>query len=226
MRAILASIAFLAMPLAGAQEFVEGQDYLAINPAQPTRDDSKVEVVEVFGYACPHCKSFQAFIHPWSEEIPEHVDFRRMPVIFGPSWEPLARAYYVADILDKVDEVHAPIFKALHEERRNLINPTEMKDFFAKYDVTPEQFESTSRSFAVENQIARSNRMARAYQVRGTPSVVVNGKYIVSSRETNGSYEKLLEVVDFLIEKEHAAMDVADNAESDATVKADSAQES
>lgn len=226
MRAILASIAFLAMPLAGAQEFVEGQDYLAINPVQPTRDDSKVEVVEVFGYACPHCKNFQVFIEPWSKETPDHVDFRRMPVIFGPSWEPLARAYYVADILDKLDEVHEPIFKALHEERRNLINPTEMKDLFAEYGVTAEQYDSTSRSFAVENQIARSNRMARGYQVRGTPSVVVNGKYIVSSRETNGSYEKLLEVVDFLVEKEYAAMDVADNAESEKAVKEDSMQES
>ena len=40
------------------------------------------------------------------------------------------------------------------------------------------------------------------YEIRGTPEIIVNGKYRVSSSLT-GSLAKMLEVVDFLINKEH-----------------------
>ena len=200
--------------LAGAQPFVEGEHYIAIDPPQPTRDATKVEVVEVFSYACPHCANFQPFVEPWADRQPDNVDFHRMPVIFRPNWEPLARAYYVADILGEVHTVHMPIFDAMHKERRNLFNPAEIKALFAEKGIDEETYESTARSFAVETRVRRGDQMARRYAIQGTPSLIVNGKWRVSTREAGG-YEKMLEVVDYLIEQESAAeADAAQAAES------------
>ena len=42
------------------------------------------------------------------------------------------------------------------------------------------------------------------YRVQGTPEVIVNGKYRVSSRNA-GSMDGMLKVADFLIEKERSA---------------------
>ena len=38
-----------------ARQWVSGTDYTVIDPPVPTSTGDKVEVVEVFSYACPHC---------------------------------------------------------------------------------------------------------------------------------------------------------------------------
>ena len=53
-----------------------------IRPAQPTRSSDKVEVLEVFFYGCIHCYNLEPFVKQWLENMPEDVEFYRMPVIF------------------------------------------------------------------------------------------------------------------------------------------------
>ena len=50
---------------AAKREWKAGQDYFLVEPAQPTATGDKIEVLEVFSYACPHCAHFQ----PYAEEI-------------------------------------------------------------------------------------------------------------------------------------------------------------
>jgi thiol:disulfide interchange protein DsbA len=44
----------------------------------------------------------------------------------------------------------------------------------------------------------------RGYRTQGTPEMVINGKYRVSSR-MSGGFEGMIKVSDFLIAKERAA---------------------
>ena len=42
--------------------FVAGEHYVVLDRPVPTRDNSKVEVVELFSYGCPHCYEFEPLV--------------------------------------------------------------------------------------------------------------------------------------------------------------------
>ena len=72
-------------------EAVQGRDFSLIVPAQPTDHPDKVEVIEFFSYACPHCAAFNPSVGQWAAKLPSNAVFVRVPVSFGrPQWGQLA----------------------------------------------------------------------------------------------------------------------------------------
>lgn len=207
-RTLLAAIALGASLTATAQDFQQGVHYQLIQPPQPTNDASKVEVVEVFGYTCPHCANFQPFIEPWTESAGDQVDFRRMPVIFQRGWEPFARAYYTAEALGILEESHVALFNAIHKDRKRLRTDEELAEFFTQFDVSAEDYLKTARSFAVETKLRRAVTLTQRYGVTGTPSIVINGKYLAMARMAGGNNE-LIQLIEYLVEKESAQLEAA-----------------
>ena len=198
----LALALVLAFP-AAAQSGIEGL-YRKLPSPQPTSDPDKVEVVEVFWYGCPHCNRFQPYLDTWVETLPDHVRFVRMPAIFDEVWELHARAYYIADALGVLDDLHPGIFAALHDEGRSLATMDAIRAFFVEHGVAGSDFDKHARSFSVRSGLQRSLVMQAGYELRGVPALVVNGRFLVN-RSTAGSYPKVLEVTDALIAREHAA---------------------
>lgn len=186
-----------ALPLvaqAADPPFQEGKDYVRLStPAAPATSD-KVEVIEMFWYGCPHCYDLEPVTKEWLKRKPDHVEFTRIPVAFGASWEPGARAYYAAEALGVLDKIHQPLFDAFHQ-RRKLSNEDELAAFFAEHGVDQEAFRKAYNSFQTETQLRRGNQLAQRFGVRGVPAIIVNGKYDVRS-------PRMFEVVDFLITKE------------------------
>lgn len=214
MKWIAMAFAALCFASAGAQQlYTAGKDYQLIEPAQPTDKAGEVEVVEVFGYLCPHCANFQPYLEPWVSELPEGVEFRRVPVVFQRSWEPLARAYYTAEALGILDQAHPAVFDALHTQRKALRSNDDLAEFFGQFGVPEEDYMSTAKSFTVETRLRRGVNLARRWGVTGTPSVVINGKYLANGSMA-GSYERLIEIVDHLVAMELAAMTARDTMEA------------
>jgi len=176
--------------------------YDAITPPQPTETPDKVEIVEVFSYACPHCFDFLPYMEQYSKVKPDFVEVRHMPAIFRDSWVPLARAYYTAELLGVADRLHRPIFEAIHVHKVPLNDRDTLMKFFAEHGVSNEDFNKTYDSFAVESLLRKSQVMQQRYGVRGTPTVIVNGKYRVSGTLA-GSPDNVIMVVDALAEREH-----------------------
>lgn len=189
------------MPLHADTVFREGVAYARITPAQPTDDPGKVEVVELFWYGCPHCHRFQPYLERWLKSKPDDVVYIRMPAILSDSWALLARAYYAAEALGKLEEIHQPLFKAIHEQRRRFNTEQAVADFFAEHGVSAEEFRKVFHSFSVESKVRRARQMTRRYHTQGTPTVVINGKYRSDPGMARG-FDNLIRVIDFLVEKE------------------------
>jgi thiol:disulfide interchange protein DsbA len=187
-----------------AQAYDEGMEYEEILPAVATDSGDRVEVAELFFYGCPHCFRLEPILEQWLAHKPANVDFKRVPAIFQPSWEPLARAYFTAEMLDVLDRIHLPLFKALHDKKQPLYTEAALRDFFVQHGVAAEDFDATYHSFAVENQIRRAKDLTRRYGIRGVPSMVVNGKYRTNGTIAGGMKE-VPKVVDFLIRQESSA---------------------
>ncbi len=196
-------MAISAMAQTGYQA---GTHYTVIDPPVPTKAPAgQVEVVELFSYACPHCMSFHPHISAWEQRKPAQVFFRRSPAMFNPTFQVFGRAFITADTLGIAEESHAGMFDAVHNQKRGFRSLRDIADFYGEYGVDPEKFLSTAESFSVVTRMNQENTNARRYGIRGTPSLVVDGKYLVSANNAVPSHAEMLNVVDFLVAQELAA---------------------
>lgn len=174
-------------------------DYVRVSPPQPTDNPRKVEVIEVFSYACPHCSSLAPQIEPWARKLPSNVVYKRIPVSFGRAqWATLARAYYTLEALNQVDLVHEKIFNAIHGEHIDLTSEDTLFDWMAKQGINRQKFIDTYHSFAVQSKVQRGDQKAMSYGVDAVPTVIVDGKYRTEPSMT-GSNATLFPVLDDLI---------------------------
>lgn len=173
-----------------------------IVPNQPTETaEGVIEVVDIFGYRCPHCFSFLPVLERFEKQVPDDVQIRHMPVIFRQNWEPPARAFYTAKLLGVLKKVHRPIYEALHVQNRPMNSNAEWQELFAEHGVSESDFDKTFNSFAVQSMLRKSQVMGTRYGVTATPSIVVNGKYRVPAGLAGG-FENMIEVTKGLIARE------------------------
>ena len=183
----------------------EGIEYKLVSPAQPTITKNKIEVVELFWYGCPHCFNFEPDMKEWLAKKPENVVFYRIPAIFNPAWALHARAYYTAKSLGLFDNgkhaFHDAFFNELHVKKKRLKNKKALQSFFARFNVSAEDFNNTFDSFAVNTKVNRAAALSKRYQLQGVPTIIVNGKYRTDGPMAGGR-KGIVKVMNFLIKKE------------------------
>ena len=204
-----AAVADILASAAAAPAPVAGTDYVEIPNGQPLEPlDGKVEVVEIFGYTCPHCATFAPLMSAWKSIAPADVRITYLPAPFGGYWEPYAKAYYAAEALGVAEASHDAVFRAIHIERALPVQPVpsneQIGEFYAQYGVNPATFASTMASFGVNGKLNRARQfIQRAFgsEAGSTPTLVVNGKY----RVTGHSLEENIRIAQQLVERERAA---------------------
>lgn len=175
------------------------KEYRLINPPQPTDGSKKIEVVEFFYYGCPHCYELEPALKNWLKRKPADVEFRQQPAVFRENWIPLTKTYFALDALGLLPKLSDKVYSAVHDEGLGLSDEALMSKWIGQQGVDPVKFSETYRSFAVQNSVQRAIQVTRDYQVKGTPSIAVAGKYITSPSMTGG-FDRFFEVVDQLIE--------------------------
>ena len=184
--------------------YTAGVDYIELDSAQTFGNGPGIEVAEVFGYGCIHCANLEPLISAWKARLPQDVDFVYVPAVFGGAWEAWARAFYTAETMGVLARSHDAVFKAIHGERVQIRNLDDIANLYTRFGVDKQQFLATMESFAVNAKIARSAQQVPRWGVDATPTMVVAGKYRVAAPR-EGGFERMLDVVDFLVAKERAA---------------------
>lgn len=198
------SLLVLTPLLATAQNYVEGENYDLISPPVRTADPARIEVVEFFWYGCGHCYNFEPLITAWKKTLADDVDFQGSPAIWNKPMELHARAFYTAQVLGVFDTMHPALFQAMNVDHKKLASEDEIQALFVANGVAAEDFSKAFNSFGVSSQVKQAAARAKAAKITGTPALMVDGKYHVSTRKA-GSQADMLKVSDFLIEKERAA---------------------
>jgi len=203
-RCLLASLASAVLPVHSrvvkAAPLVEGRDYELILPPQRGESPGRIEVLEFFSYACPHCKDFHPLVMAWAARLPRDVVFKRVPVTFGrATWTNLARLYYGLEATGDLVRLDEAVFRAIHEERINLFTPSAIMAWVKREGVDEKRFKAAFDSFGVSTQVSRSDQMVRNYRVRSVPRLTVAGRYQVTGQAAR-SLADLLPIADALIE--------------------------
>src|SRR5215470_10551107 len=168
------------------RQWSAGADYVVIDPPQKTSTGDKVEVAEVFSYACPHCAHFQPYADELRSKLPANAQFVLVPAVFNPSWEPFARAFYTAQSLGLVDKTHQSLFDAIHRDHLPLRDIDSLANWYAGQGANAGNFLSTANSFVIDAKMVHGNDLVKAYGVDATPTLVVNGKYRISANSQRG----------------------------------------
>lgn len=185
---------------------VPGTDYMEIAGGQPFQPGTgKIEVVEAFGYTCPHCANFEPLVAAWKAKLPADVQFTPVAAPFGGYWVPYAKAFYTAEAMGLLGKTHEAMFRAIHVERslpvQPLPTPEQIAGFYARYGANPQQFISTMSSFAVDAKLKRAEQFLTRSGVDSTPTLVVDGKYRVTAK----TLEESLRVAEHLIAQQRAS---------------------
>jgi thiol:disulfide interchange protein DsbA len=191
-------LAAAATPLWAQQAAIEGRDYKRLSSAVPV-PAGKVDVVEFFGYWCPHCFEFEPTLDAWVRKLnPAQVNFHRVAVSFRPSNEALQRLYYALESLGLVDGLHRKIFNAIHLEGKHLENDADVAAFLKATGVDATKVMDAAKSFSVATKIRQGKQLSEAFQIDGVPLVGVAGRW-VTSPSIAGTPERTVTTMDALI---------------------------
>ena len=199
----------VALPgsLAGAPG-VEGTDYRKLETPQPTDSPGKIEVIEFFSYACPHCSAFHPVVSAWAAKLPRDVVFRRVPVSFNRApWVNLARTYYALQASGDLAKLDGALFHAIHDEHQQLFEPQSLIEWVGKHGGNAEKFASAYASFAVNNQTVQADSLAERFGIESIPSLAVDGRYVAMGKQGQPQDRYFLEMLantDWLIAKVRA----------------------
>lgn len=189
-----------------APKWEAGKSYVVIDPPQPTKTGNKIEVLEVFSYACPHCAHFQPYAEKLKASLPANAQFRLMPADFQPQWVLFSRGFFVADGLGLVAKTHQAMFDAIYRDHQPMGSLDQIADFYAEYGADKATFLSTAESFVIDGDLAQAHRMEANYGIDSTPTLIVNGKYrVVANSEEKIGFDEMVEIAQYLVAKEAAA---------------------
>ncbi len=193
-----------------AGKWKPGVNYDVLSPAQPTNvGPGKVEVLEVFWLACPHCYALEPYIQAWLKSKPAYIEFVRVPVMWGPAHRAHAHLFYTLMALNRSDLVEKA-FDTIQQKHEMLIatngedsESLKLQQAFAKENgISPEDYAKAYNSFSVNSNLQRAEQLTQRYQVQGVPLVVVNGKYSTDVGKAGGP-QQLISEIDDLAASEH-----------------------
>src|ERR1700752_2676648 len=209
--------ALTTMRAGAAPAWTEGRDYAVL--AQPQRTSvapGKIEVLEVFSYACPACNHFQPTIELLKKGLPPSAQLAYLPAAFNKAedWPMYQRAYFAAQALGIADRTHQLMFDAgwktgelanIDGQTQRLRNPQpsieQAARAYARWTgVKPDDFLGMANSFTVDGRMRAADEQIFAMQVPSTPCIVVDGRYRIA--EGIRAPEQLIALVRFLVARD------------------------
>jgi thiol:disulfide interchange protein DsbA len=186
-----------AIPVHGQNH--AGRGYVEFQP-RPTTSEDRVEVLEFFWYACPHCNRLNPHLSKWKPGLPKEVAFRHVPAILDESWAPMAKLYYTLEALGEIPRLHGAVFAGIHIERADLAGKQGLEKWIARHRLNHEKFFAIYESFGTQLKVNAARRLAQKYRISGVPTLIVDGRFASSPAIARGN-EELIDVLDHLIDR-------------------------
>jgi thiol:disulfide interchange protein DsbA len=190
---LVLGLAALAMTPAHAAEFDK------VDPVQPPVYPGKVEVLEFYAYTCPHCNAVEPLVEKWLKTAPKDMVFKYVPVAFNASMQDLQKLYYTLEAMNRLD-LHSAVFKAIHEEHKQLFEAKQITDWAVSQGLDRKAFTDAFNSFGVQTKVKRADELAKAYHINGTPTFAIGGRYLTSPANMN-SYQGAVDETDKLVKQ-------------------------
>jgi len=189
-----------AQPYSGPPQLQAGREFNRLEPPRPVATGSRIEVIEFFYYGCSICYEAQPALSRWLVTAPEYVAFRMVPVVSADNWEPFAKLFYTIEALGQIGRLHWPIYDNFHFDGLKLNDDKVMLEWVTRNGVDGQKFSEFYASPEIRARVDQARKTVEAYDVRGVPTFVIDGKYVTSARLAGGT-KQMMNVVDELVKR-------------------------
>ena len=197
------ALAGAGVPLrARAQGFtpVEERDFHALAKPVAVPANGKIEVIEFFWYACPHCFAFEPAIEPWILKLPADVHFRRVPVGFDARKEVHQRIFYTWEALGLVEQMHLKTFTRFHVQKKPIDSLGEMIGFAQDNGLDTAKVQNAWNSFSVQSKCREAKRLEDDYGIERMPEMAIAGRFVAIAQPAAGPASVLV-TTDWLVDR-------------------------
>ena len=196
-----AFVSLLALALPAQAQLAAGVDFAEIKPALQVDNPARIEVVEFFSYACPHCSDLNPLVKKWAAKLPADVAFKRVPVSFNsPFYQLMAKLFYTLDAIGEMERLDAAAFDAIHVKGLKLIDEKSVQEWAVSQGVDAKKFSDAFKSFSTNSNVKRADQLSRAAKIPGVPALVVDGRYLVVGKNVK-NHDELLALTEKVIDK-------------------------
>ncbi len=196
-----ALVSLLALALPAQAQLAAGVDFAEIKPPLQVDNPAKIEVVEFFSYACPHCNDLNPIVKKWAAKLPADVAFKRIPVSFNsPFYQLMAKLFYTLESLGEIEKLDAAAFDAIHVKGLKLIDEKSVQEWAVSQGVDAKKFSDAFKSFSVDSNVKRADQLSRSAKIPGVPALVVDGRYLVVGKNVK-NHDELLALTEKVIDK-------------------------
>ena len=158
-----------------------GVEYKTLTAPQPVDSGKKVEIIEFFDYACPHCAAFDDSLNAWVKKQGDNIVFKRMHISRAGTDLPQEKMFFTLEAMGVLTpELHSKAFKEIHVNHNRLNRDEQVFEFIARQGIDKQKFIDTYRGFGVAGHVRKSIAMMDAYNVDSWPMLAVDGKYMTS----------------------------------------------
>jgi len=186
-----------------------GVNYQPLVPSQSTDvAPGKVEVMEVFWLACPHCYELEPHVLAWLKKKPAYVEFVRVPVIWDNMKTAHARLYYTLEALGR-DDLFEEAFRTAQQVQTTPLAGTTDADtlrqqqaFAVQHGISADDYAKAFNSFSVVAELLQEQEITQRFKVDHVPFFVINGKYTTDVTMAGGE-EQLMQLLSDLAASEH-----------------------
>lgn len=185
-----------------ANAATEGVDYTVVsNPIpQLQSEKDKVEVLEFFAYWCPHCYDLDPIILKHSKTFASDTYLRTEHVVWDPNRDAgFARLTAAINQSGLKYQANPAVFDAVVKNRINLGNPEVLNQWASSQTAFDgKKLMEAYNSFGAQTQAKQMADWTAQYNIEGTPTVFVGGKYKV---EFKNGFQDGMKTVDELVQK-------------------------
>jgi thiol:disulfide interchange protein DsbA len=107
------------------------------------------------------------------------------------------------------EQIHPKFFSEIHNKKNYMKTFDALTVFVQEHGVERSEFIDAMNSFTVENNVRKATKLVKDYQLNGVPAIAINGKYLISASMA-GSYDNMIKIMNYLIEKESAKASMND----------------
>jgi thiol:disulfide interchange protein DsbA len=134
----------------------------------------------------------------WEKTKAADVVVRRIPAILRQEWVPEAHLYYTLEVVGAADRLHNKLFDAFHRDRLQATDIEALSKWAEANGIDRAKWDESYNSQGVRNNVVRAVELGRDYDVRGTPVIVVDGRYQTGGGQA-GSLKNVMPTVDGLV---------------------------
>ena len=199
--------------MALADEYKAGKHFLDLGQINQHNKD-KIIVEEIFTFVCPHCNNLHPHVKKFIKNMPQDVDLKYVPAAFTSNhhWNEFARIYYALTLVEKdrqkQEDFVDSVYNALHVDRKDPRRDAHLKSLLDAHGYDFDKFKKAMASLVTDSKVRESAAIMQKYEIAGTPTIVVNGRYAVTPklvpRTPIGHQAEFMKIVSFLVDKSRA----------------------